>query len=495
MQKIKLTKEPVLDAKHQAFKYQKEAVDSIRDLEYSAVFHEQGLGKSKIAIDLMLYWLENKVVDTVLFVAKKGLIKNWEKEFASHTHMTPKIITQNERANYYAFNSPSRLILAHFEVLKSERERFELFLKARNVAIIIDESAKIKNPDSTLTRTFFALAPLFKRRVVMTGTPAANRPYDIWAQIWFLDQGASLGNDFTTFKRSTNLSNELFDNEKLQNNFESALDQVFNKISKFTVRETKQSGIIELPQKIFKTVLCDWEVHQHDLYRQIKDEMKAVIVKEGIPQLDNSQAVLKRLLRLVQVASNPSLIDDNYRTEPGKLLNLVELVEQIAAMKEKCLIWSSFADNVNWLADHLSTFGTVKVHGKVNMERRNRAVEKFLTDPETRVFVATPQAAKEGLTLTVANHVIFYDRTFSLDDYIQAQDRIHRISQTKPCHIYNLIMAESIDEWIEILLHSKQLAAQLTQGDISREYYKSQISYEFGTIIRNILGIDNQSTD
>ena len=56
MQKIKLTKEPVLDAKLQAFKYQKEAVDSIRDLEFAAVFHEQGLGKSKIAIDLMLYW-------------------------------------------------------------------------------------------------------------------------------------------------------------------------------------------------------------------------------------------------------------------------------------------------------------------------------------------------------------------------------------------------------------------------------------------------------
>lgn len=105
------------------------------------------------------------------------------------------------------------------------------------------------------------------------------------------------------------------------------------------------------------------------------------------------------------------------------------------------------------------------------------------------VLVATPGAAKEGLTLTVANHVIYYDRTFSLDDYLQSQDRIHRISQERKCFVYNLIMKESVDEWIDMLLKAKHLAAQLAQGDISLEYYRSQISYRFGEVIRNILGI------
>ena len=53
-------------------------------------------------------------------------------------------------------------------------------------------------------------------------------------------------------------------------------------------------------------------------------------------------------------------------------------------------------------------------------------------------------------------------------------------------------MEDSIDEWIDVLLHAKQLAAQLTQGDISLDYYKSQINYEFGTIVRNILGIQQE---
>lgn len=102
-------------------------------------------------------------------------------------------------------------------------------------------------------------------------------------------------------------------------------------------------------------------------------------------------------------------------------------------------------------------------------------------------MVETPGSAKEGLTLTVANHVIFYDRSFSLDDYLQAQDRIHRISQKKTCFVHNLIMEGSIDEWVDILLHSKQLAAQLAQADISLEYYKSQMSYAFGDILKGIL--------
>ena len=489
MAKIKLRKEPRLDVKYQAFSYQAEAVKTIKDLDYAAIFHEQGLGKSKIAIDLMLYWLETKKIDTVLFVVKKGLVRNWERELATHTFIKPKIITQNQRANYYAFNAPSRLMITHFEVLISEFERFKLFLKARDVAVIVDESAKIKNPDSTLTKVFFALAPLFKKRIIMTGTPVANRPYDIWAQIWFLDQGESLGNDFNKFKCDADLSNDLADNQKMREEFEDTVESIFHRVAHFSVREIKNSGIIELPQKVIKTVQVDWEKNQYNLYRLVKEEMRAAVIQEGIPTEDNAEPVLKRLLRLVQIASNPRLVDESYHSSPGKLEILEDIVSDICRKGEKCIVWSSFTQNVDWLSNHLSTFGSCSVHGKHNIDRRNKAIDQFLNDPEVHVFVATPQSAKEGLTLTVSNHVIFYDRTFSLDDYLQSQDRIHRISQKKTCYVYNLTMINSIDEWIDVLLKTKQLAAQLAQGDISLEFYRSQISYDFGAIIRNILGI------
>lgn len=488
-QKIHLKKEPILGKKHEAFSYQAEAVSAIKDLDYAAVFHEQGLGKSKIAIDLALYWLEKRTIDTVLLVVKKNLLYNWTKEFKTHSFLKPKVLSQNKKDNYYVFNGPSRLILTHYEVFNSERGRLQLFLKARNVAVILDESTKIKNPQARLTQSFFELAPLFKKRVIMTGTPVANRPYDIWSQIWFLDQGDSLGNNFNEFQKRSNLGNELTGNISAQRIFEDQISEIFSKISRFTVRETKSSGIIELPEKVFEVIKTDWEHYQADLYRQIRDDLRAVVVKEGIPTEDNAGDLLKRLLRLVQVASNPRLVDEGYHAEPGKLLPLHDLITRCCDNKEKSIVWTSFTDNVDWLEKELKNFGAVKVHGKMAMERRNRSIDKFMSTDQNMVLVATPGVAKEGLTLTVANHVIFYDRTFSLDDYLQAQDRIHRISQKSICHVHNLIMNDSIDEWVDVLLQSKHLAAQLSQGDISLDYYKSQMTYEFGNVLRNILGV------
>ncbi|MER8866840.1 SNF2-related protein [Mesorhizobium sp. M0751] len=85
--------------------------------------HEQGLGKTKIGLDLALSWLSRDLVDSVLIITKKSLIENWRTEIGSHSHLRPRIIGQDRNANFYAFNSPARIYLAHYEVLVSERKR------------------------------------------------------------------------------------------------------------------------------------------------------------------------------------------------------------------------------------------------------------------------------------------------------------------------------------------------------------------------------------
>lgn len=484
-----LTKEPKLDAKFEAFDYQTQAAEAIRDLPYGAIFHEQGLGKSKIAVDIILYWLEKKIVDTVILVAKKGLVDNWKRELTSHTFLTPRILSSNRNENFHTLNSPARIILTHYEAVKLEKTRIKLFQKTRRVAIILDEATKIKNPESDLTQTFFDLAPGFTQRIILTGTPVANRPYDIWAQIWFLDLGQSLGHDFASFQKEFDLNNDLAHDEVAKSKFETALFSIQSKIANFSVRENKNSEFIHLPDKEFKTVWTDWEPVQYDLYCQYRDSLRAIIVKDGLPTEDDAEDIIKRLLRLVQIASNPILVDESYQYEPGKWVFLTDLIEKINRQGEKAIIWTVFTENADWIAKRLKLYNPVKIHGKLSMEERNKSVKKFLNDPDCRILVATPGAAKEGLTLTVANHVIFYDRGFSLDDYLQSQDRIHRVSQTKTCYVYNLLMNDSIDQWIDVLLHAKKMAAQLTQGDISLDYYRSQMSYSFGDVLTEILNI------
>lgn len=497
VQKMKLSFEPTYKAMFEAYEYQQKAVDAIKDLEYGAIFHEQGLGKTKIAIDILLYWLNQKIVDVVLIVTKKQLIANWIGEFKEHTGLKPAILTSDKNENYYVFNGRNRLILTNFEVLNTEIKRFRNYLDILNVGIIIDESAKLKNPASKLTQTFFELSSKFKRRIIMTGTPIANRPYDIWSQIYFLDFGKSLGDNFTEFKSQTDLSNKFATDSDKAEEYEIVTSSIFSKISSFSIRETKNSGIISLPDKIYKNIYLDFENEQYKMYEKIREEMQILVEKNNKTFIDDSSTSLKRLLRLVQVTSNPKLIDELYFGPSAKEVELDKIIKKIIGRNEKCIVWSSFIENVDYFHSKYRNFGSVKIHGKMGIDLRVKSVDRFKNDPSVTILFATPQSAKEGLTLTVANNVVFYDRGFSLDDYLQAQDRIHRISQKKVCNIYNLIIKGSIDEWIDILLKAKHQSAKLGQGDIDIAQYRENIDYSFGEIIKNILGgnLDEHNKD
>ena len=486
MKKIHLVKEPDLMTKYDAFSYQKEAVDAVKDLDYAAIFHEQGLGKTKIAIDLLLYWIKKTSIDTVLIVTKKQLVANWLREFENHTLIHPAILDTNRNRNYDVFCGPARVVITNFEILVTEKERFQLYLNTRNVAIIIDESTKLKNPKSKLTQTFFDLSTSFKKRVIMTGTPIANRPYDIWAQIYFLDQGESLGTDFQKFKREVDLSNKLANDKDLQQIFEEKVSDIYNHIKKFSVRETKSSGIVHLPDKVYINEVTEFLPKQRELYNQICEELEIEVVKYGEKIFDDSSAIVKRLLRLVQVVSNPKLVDESYNEESAKEILLDKILCTILDKNEKCIVWSNFIENINFFSRKYRRYGTAKIHGKLTIEERNKAVDFFRSD-ECKILFATPASAKEGLTLTMANHVIFYDRGFSLDDYLQAQDRIHRISQKRTCYVHNVIIKGSIDEWIDVLLQAKQNAALLAQGDFSLDEYKNVADYSYGDLIKDIL--------
>jgi SNF2 family DNA or RNA helicase len=494
---LRVSREASREAKHSGFPYQLDAVEAIKNLAFAAVFHEQGLGKTKIAIDLALTWLREGAVDSILFVTKKSLIANWREELRTHSFLSPRVLTQDRNSNFYVFNSPARFYLAHYEVCVSEQKRLKLFLKTRRVAVICDEAQKFKNPSSTIAKALFALAPLFARRIILTGTPIANRPQDVWSLIYFLDEGQSLGDDYDSFRREVDLSNDLLNDDERRVVFEQTVARIFQRIRNFSIRETKQTAGIRLPTKIIENVSVESEDRQAEIYRSYRDDLRAVVVQRGIPRIDEADDILKRLLRLVQIASNPRLVDHSYHQEPGKLPVLTMLLGRALGPDPtaKAIVWTSFTENADWLTRELRDYGAVRVHGKLAISDRNRSVSAFKSDDRVRVLVATPGAAKEGLTLTVANHAVFFDRSFSLDDYLQAQDRIHRISQERECYIYNLVMRNTVDEWVDELLTAKHLAAQLGLGDIDAEEYGKKANYRFGQTLERILGTNTSETE
>ncbi len=251
----------------------------------------------------------------------------------------------------------------------------------------------------------------------------------------------------------------------------------------------KKNTDLKLPDKTISNIEVELEPRQAEIYAQFRDDLSAIVVQGGRPMLDDAEGLLKRLLRLVQVASDPA-----WWTSPT-----VQSRESCRSSRACCTRRSTSARRrlsgrrsrqCRPAGQHFEDLGVGLVHGGVPMIRRNEAITSFKTDPDCRVLIATPGAAKEGLTLTVANHAIFYDRTFSLDDYLQSQDRIHRISQEKPCHVRNLIASDTVDGWVDALLTAKHLAAQLGQGDINRAEYEERADYAFGEMVRDVLRLN-----
>ena len=320
----------------------------------------------------------------------------------------------------------------------------------------------------------------------MTGTPVANRPYDIWAQVYFLDSGKSLGEDFKQFQHDCDLSNDLDTDVSRRGIFENSVSSIFEKIKSFSVRETKNSGIVSLPSKVYHEVFVSFEETQFAMYEQVRTEMQLSLKKGDETILDESSETIKRLLRLVQITSNPKLLDDAYSQISAKEALLDHVLNQVIQRNEKAIVWSNFTGNVDYFCKKYKSLNAVKITGKMSVADRNKSVSSFKKGLSQLLF-ATPQSAKEGLTLTVANNAIFYDRGFNLDDYLQAQDRIHRISQERDCHIYNLMIENSIDIWVDYLLKAKQNAAFLAQGDVSLSGYRNAVDYSFASIVREIL--------
>lgn len=478
-----LRKPPVLSPKNEAYPYQLDAVRAVQDLHYAAIFHEQGLGKTKIATDLILLWLSSDVVDTVFVVTKKTLVQNWVDELAFHSYVAPCVLSGDRRGNSIALNSPVLIYVMNYEVVMANQDLMRDFLSTCRVAAILDESQKIKNPESRLAVCFHSLASGFARRIIMTGTPVANRPYDIWSQIRFLDDGEAFGSSFSEFKSNLDLPADT----ACSLEYGAELAHVMTRIKHFSVRETKATAGLELPDKTILTHQTVLAPRQAAIYATYRDEMAYELQSNGRHTIDEAEDILKRLLRLVQCASNPVLIDNAYDELPGKYPKLLGLLEEIEPGTNKVIVWTGFIENIAWLSGRLDQYAPQKVHGRMSVAERNESIRRFKTDDDCRILLATPGAAKEGLTLTVAHHAVFYDRSFSLDDYLQAQDRIHRISQTEECFVHNLIAEDTIDEWVDTLLRAKYQAAQLAQGDISQKTFDATFRCDLSEALKQIL--------
>ena len=247
---------------------------------------------------------------------------------------------------------------------------------------------------------------------------------------------------------------------------QQTLERLRRRIRPFVLRREKEVVAKELPPKTISQVFCDVPKATQGLYRQIadvaKDHLAAVMKQKGFER--STVSILTELLRLRQIACDPRLLK-NTEVPKGalspKLEPFLELVEEALDSGRKILVFSQFVGMLELISEGLTEKKTEHLMLTGQTRRRQVLIDKFQADDGPRVFLISLKAGGSGLNLTAADTVIHFDPWWNPAVEEQATDRAHRIGQTKPVFVYELVARNTVEEKI---LKLKERKRQLAEG-------------------------------
>lgn len=318
--------------------------------------------------------------------------------------------------------------------------------------VIADEAHKLKDPKSKQTRAVWALAhgPTVLQRVGMTGTPIVNHIGDAWSIMHmaaeheypvrssFIDRYALLnwnswgGMDIVGLRPDT--KEELF----------GFFDARFRRMIKADV-------LTNLPPKLRSVRLAPMSTKMAKAYNDLEEQL--------VTRLDDgtilfSPGSLTTSLRLLQLSSSYGTMTDDGKyvlTDEGanrspKLDVMMDLLDELGDRQAAvCALSRQLIDlAAKRLDDAGITYGIIT--GSIERADRDRYLQEFQAG-KRRVMLFTVQAGGVGLTMTAADTIIFLQRSWSIVDNKQAEDRVHRIGSEihESIQIIDIIAPDTIE--------------------------------------------------
>lgn len=171
-------------------------------------------------------------------------------------------------------------------------------------------------------------------------------------------------------------------------------------------------------------------------------------------------------------------IDEEVVKSSGKMLILDAMLKELKKTGHKVLIFSQMTKMLDLIEDycHLRELNYCRLDGQTDMTTRGEQMQAFNTDPDQFLFLLSTRAGGLGINLSSADTVIIYDSDWNPQCDLQAQDRAHRIGQTKPVMIYRLVCANTVDEKIVERASRKR---RLEKMVIHKEKFKTGMTREY----------------
>ena len=343
--------------------------------------------------------------------------------------------------------------------------------------VVIDEAQRIKTPGTLVTNALKALKTDF--RLALTGTPVENSLMDLWCITDFvapgyLDSAKNFNRDFC------------LPLENPETDIRALGEQIRVRIGVHLKRRLKADILNDLPEKHTHVEECQQEMPPKQVERY-----QAALQSAQEPELAEVQSrnrILQVLHQLRDISDHPLLADSQWEQLPtseliaqsAKLIVTVKLLERIVRADEKVILFAERRKTQHLLAHVIrerfglenvsivngDTPGSTQRESSMKMSRQ-QAVDRFQATSGFNAIIMSPLAAGVGLNITEANHVIHYSRWWNPAKEDQASDRVYRIGQTRPVHIYRPMATHPEFQTFDVILHELlERKRQLSQGTL-----------------------------
>jgi len=428
-----------------------------------------GLGKTIQFITLMLHLKAEEVLEhPTLLVCPTSVLGNWERELKKFAPSLKAVLHHGDRRPQgKAFAKAVKgqdLVITSYSLVHRDTKDLQTVTWQ---GIVLDEAQNIKNSEAKQSQAVRQLETQF--RIALTGTPVENRLSELWSILDFLNPGYLGPRNF--FQRRFAIPIERYGDT-------ASLQTLRGLVQPFILRrlKTDRSIIQDLPDKQEMTVFCGLTAEQAALYQKLVDQ--SLVDIESAEGIQRHGLILALLVRLKQVCNHPGLLkggspkgelgDTALQVHSGKLQRLEEMLEEVLAEGDRCLIFTQFAEWGKLLQAHLHQRFNREVlylYGSTSKKQREEMVDRFQNDPQApRIFILSLKAGGVGLNLTRANHVFHFDRWWNPAVENQATDRVFRIGQTRNVQVHKFVCTGTLEERIHELIESKKALSEQVVG-------------------------------
>ena len=372
---------------------------------------EMGLGKTLQAISAIAH-RNSKGATRFLVVCPASVITNWIREVDARSELPIiKIHGEDHKTSLQQWVESSGIGITTFDTLKSFDITEESISALGVDTVIVDEAHYIKNISTGRTRTISKWLDRSPNVIFLTGTPLENRVDEFIALAKLLD--SKVGNELSRVALAAG-----------PESFRRTVAPIY-------LRRNTEEVLKELPELIEVVEYCTWE---------------------GVDKQKYIDAVASgnfMAMRRAAFSAKPGM-------QPSKLERLLELVEESFESGQKVIVFSYFRTVIEQIMQALGERAIGPITGSVSSTQRQNIVDKFQNSPTPMVLVGQIQAAGTGLNIQAASVVILCEPQIKPSLEVQAIARAHRMGQVRKVQVHRLILPESVDEQMLVMLARKQ---------------------------------------